>query len=368
MKAFKKNIPDRKALVGRLKELTGQDAIYTRVPRCAYIVGDFIIEKDGTLKADDSADETIIQTLQAEEMIGMEIEDTGIPGRRVPAALAQPVEETATEGNSLGTQLWEPETTGTAAEEREESVWQPKNPIPLMAPQEAEEPVESTRAHEQAQEQTAEQDTVTETETEDASAFPMDLTVSLPLNKHTANSVVNLVCMMYARGPLLSLATGGEFGAAKELTDALLDAPTFLNANAVVKFLMERPSLETELKGLRFEDNKVVFDGFREVPDKAHLDAFMHLASNMNKMAITQQRIQPKKVNAENEKYALRIWLVRLGMNGDDYKADRKILMEHLSGHAAFRTDAEKDKWTVRQQAKRDALRATKEAAAEAGA
>ena len=83
----------------------------------------------------------------------------------------------------------------------------------------------------------------------------------------------------------------------------------------------------------------------------------------MSKMAITQQRIQPKKVNAENEKYALRIWLVRLGMNGDDYKADRKLLMENLSGHAAFRTDAEKEKWTARQQAKRDALRASREAA-----
>ena len=100
-----------------------------------------------------------------------------------------------------------------------------------------------------------------------------------------------------------------------------------------------------------------------EVEDKAHLDAFTRLAANMNKMAITQKRIQPKKVNAENEKYALRIWLIRLGMNGDDYKADRKILMEHLSGHAAFRTDAEKDKWTARQQAKREALKASREAA-----
>ena len=202
-----------------------------------------------------------------------------------------------------------------------------------------------------------------EPETGDASAFPIELSVSLPLNKHTANSVINLVCMMYARGPLLSLATGGEFSAEKELIDALLDAPTFVNAESAVKFLQERPALDTELKGLRFEEGKVIFDGFGEVKDKAHLDVFTRLAANMNKMAITQKRIQPKKVDAENEKYALRIWLIRLGMNGADYKADRKILMEHLSGHAAFRTDAEKEKWTARQQAKRDALRAAKEAA-----
>ena len=365
MKAFKKNIPDRKALVGRLKELTGKESIYTRVPRCAYIVGDFTVEKDGILKADDGADESIIQTLMAEEMIGPEIEDAGLPAQRIPVAApqTQPSEEAEAESNTLGTQAWEPENTQEAEEETEEAVWQPETPLTFVDPREEAESEETAYAEEPEQPAEEEPATVEEPETGDGSAFPIQLSVSLPLSKHTASSVINLVCMMYARGPLLSLATGGEFSAEKELTDALLDAPALLNAEAVVKFLQERPTLETELKGLRFEEGKVVFDGFGEVEDKAHLDAFTRLAANMNKMAITQKRIQPKKVNAENEKYALRIWLIRLGMNGDDYKADRKILMEHLSGHAAFRTDAEKDKWMARQQAKREALKASREAA-----
>lgn len=366
MKAFKKNIPDRKALVGRLKELTGKESIYTRVPRCAYIVGDFTVEKDGVLKADDGADESIIQTLLAEEMIGPEIEDAGLPGQRIPVVAAQPQAsaEAESENNTLGTQEWEPENTNET-EEQEETIWRPETPLTFVAPRE--EPVDETAtdAQEPVEPEEEDQAAVEEPETGDASAFPIELSVSLPLNRHTANSVINLVCMMYARGPLLSLATGGEFSAEKELTDALLDAPAFVNAEAAVKFLQERPALETELKGLHFEEDKVIFDGFGEVKDKAHLDAFTRLAANMNKMAVTQKRIQPKKVDAENEKYALRIWLIRLGMNGADYKADRKILMEHLSGHAAFRTDAEKEKWTARQQAKRDALKASREAAEE---
>lgn len=371
MKAFKKNIPDRKALVGRLKELTGLDSIYTRVPRCAYIVGDFTVEKDGTLKADEGADETILRTLMEEEMIGPEVDAQEVPQQRMPAAVLpiQEAEEQAAEDSTTGTQTWEPETTVDVGgdEAEQEPVWQPEQPLTFVAPQEDREetpaPLETDDAQEPEVPAEEEPPTVEETETEDSTGFPLDLSVSLPLNKHTAASVVNLVCMMYARGPLLSLATGGEFGAEKELTDALLDAPAFLNADAVVKFLMDRPSLDTELKGLRFEDDKVVFDGFKAVPDKAHLDAFTRLAANMNKMAITQKRIQPKRVDAENEKYALRIWLVRLGMNGAAYKGDRKILMEHLTGHAAFRTDAEKEKWTARQQAKREALKASKETA-----
>lgn len=365
MKAFKKNIPDRKALVGRLKELTGKESIYTRVPRCAYIVGEFTVEKDGILKADDGADESIIQTLLEEEMIGPEIEDTGVPGQRVPtvAPQLQASAEAEAENNTLGTQEWEPESTHEAEEEQEETVWRPETPLTFEAPREEPEGETVADAQEPVEPGEEEPAAMEEPETGDASAFPIELSVSLPLNKHTANSVINLVCMMYARGPLLSLATGGEFSAEKELIDALLDAPTFVNAESAVKFLQERPALETELKGLRFEEGKVIFDGFGEVKDKAHLDVFTRLAANMNKMAITQKRIQPKKVDAENGKYALRIWLIRLGMNGADYKADRKILMEHLSGHAAFRTDAEKEKWTARQQAKRDALRAAKEAA-----
>jgi hypothetical protein len=68
-------------------------------------------------------------------------------------------------------------------------------------------------------------------------------------------------------------------------------------------------------------------------------------------------------VNDSNEKYALRTWLLRLGMNGPDFKQTRKILMENLSGHAAFRTDEEAQKFLAKEKAKRDALKAAKQAA-----
>ena len=49
MRKFEKNIEDRKQLVARLKELTGLESRYTFVPRCAYLVGSFTVEKDGSL-------------------------------------------------------------------------------------------------------------------------------------------------------------------------------------------------------------------------------------------------------------------------------------------------------------------------------
>lgn len=48
-------------------------------------------------------------------------------------------------------------------------------------------------------------------------------------------------------------------------------------------------------------------------------------------------------------------------MNGPEYKEERRILMENLSGHAAFRTEEDKVRWQARQNEKRDALRAAKQ-------
>ena len=45
---------------------------------------------------------------------------------------------------------------------------------------------------------------------------------------------------------------------------------------------------------------------------------------------------------------------------------ERKILMENLSGHAAFRTPADEEKWKARQQTKKLALKAAKEETPEA--
>ena len=75
-------------------------------------------------------------------------------------------------------------------------------------------------------------------------------------------------------------------------------------------------------------------------------------------MALTQKRVQAKEIDGSNEKYTMRIWLVRIGFGGAEYKTDRKILMENLSGHSAFRNDEEKAKWTERQKAKREAAKA----------
>ena len=76
MKRFEKNIDDRKMLAARISELTGVESRYTRMPRCAYEIGAFTVERDGSLTAAEGADESVLQTLTSENMIGECIEGT----------------------------------------------------------------------------------------------------------------------------------------------------------------------------------------------------------------------------------------------------------------------------------------------------
>ena len=57
----------------------------------------------------------------------------------------------------------------------------------------------------------------------------------------------------------------------------------------------------------------------------------------------------PKPTITDNEKYAFRTWLMRLGMVGDEYKEARKELLENLSGNSAFRNGPPANKEAINQ-------------------
>lgn len=323
MKSFEKNIDNRKVLVSRLSELTGLDARYTRVPRCAYEIGAFTVEKDGSLTAADGADESVIVILKAEGLVGAEHD--------IPSPVAKPAETSTQEEAPVDAELTD-----------------------LVSDAEYEQEVEEESAV-----------SLGVRDAEETGDFPLDASISFPIATHTVSSLLNLICTVHTRGPILSRATGGRFHVDKALVDELLDRHTFKKPSELVAFLQNWDGATPE--GIEFDEEKVTFTGFTAVEDDAHLRTYMKLAAAMNKTAQTQKRVRAKETDDSNEKYSLRVWLIRLGMNGPEYKAERKILMERLSGHAAFRTKADEEKWKVRQQARKEALRAA-ETDTEAGA
>ena len=137
-----------------------------------------------------------------------------------------------------------------------------------------------------------------ETETEGA----MELTVTIPFTKV---NVGNLTSLLEAKGSLIKDALG--------ITD------------------------------LRFEMNEdsVSFPWFSKVePEEAM--TYTKFITAICEMTMKQKRITAKPKENENEKYAFRCFLLRLGFIGDEFKADRKLLLSKLNGSSAFKSGAKK--------------------------
>ena len=190
-----------------------------------------------------------------------------------------------------------------------------------------------------------------------------ELTISLPMAGHTAQSIRNFLNLMYSRGPLLNKAMGTNFTVSQGLLDALEQATP--HTVSEMQDELEEYRLRagtTGMTGIQITAEKISM-AFVGPLTQEKVSAYTELCSAMNRMAVTQKRIQAKTINDANEKYALRIWLIRLGLNGDEHKTIRKLLMQNLSGHAAFRTEEDAEKFRVKEKAKRDALKAAKQAA-----
>ena len=360
MLKFKLNVAERKTLAKRMEELTGIHPYYTKAPLYSYDIGSYTIDRNGNLLVEpENADAELLTTLLNEGLIrgGESIESTDdqMENTEPTDHLEEDsvIEDTEAETEVLDEQ--EPEDADTAEDEPAEA-----------GAEEASEPDntvedDATENEPDAEEPESEEQPEAEDQPEEV---PLDLELAFPVSQHNGVTLRNLVNLLFSRGKLIGKATGGHFHVEEGLVEKLKDdSCTF----AIMNFINAVSDYETEhgaaLEGLKITTEKVTFTGFPTAPDHEHLTAFAQLAVLMNQQAISQKRIQAKDVNDENEKYALRTWLLRLGMNGPDFKETRKILMENLSGHAAFRTDEEAQKFLAREKAKRDALKAAKLAA-----
>lgn len=84
------------------------------------------------------------------------------------------------------------------------------------------------------------------------------------------------------------------------------------------------------------DDQQVSFDWFDKVnPDEAA--AYQQFVDKLVQYAQNHRRILSEPREENNEKYAFRCFLLRLGFIGTKYKAQRKVLLRNLTGSAAFK-------------------------------
>ncbi len=89
-------------------------------------------------------------------------------------------------------------------------------------------------------------------------------------------------------------------------------------------------------------DDKVTFPWFGTA-DSGTAGTYIRFVSKLCDLVRGARRVNEGGRPVENEKYAFRCFLLRLGFIGDEYKADRKILLKNLSGSAAFKAPKDKE-------------------------
>ena len=188
-----------------------------------------------------------------------------------------------------------------------------------------------------------------------------ETTVSLPVEGMTAEGLKNLVFLTRSKQYLIGRAFAEDVF---RVPTALVEELGSTEIPDAETFLQTFQNHAEGCKGISFQDGKITFT-LPTAGDPDMIKAFTHLAAAMVQQAKEQKRISPKETIEENEKYYMRIWLLRLGFGGAEGKEIRDLLMKKLKGHSAFRTDENKQRWQEARRNEREAAKQQEQAPAE---
>lgn len=131
----------------------------------------------------------------------------------------------------------------------------------------------------------------------------LDVNISLPKDIFTPETWENLNNLLAAKGRLIQKALGLE-----------------------------------ELPEVIEEEDRITFPWFKIKPsDNSLLEAYSKFVCALAKLVREQKRVNSKEKEVENEKYAFRCFLLRLGFIGKEYKEVRKTLLKNFTGSSAFK-------------------------------
>ena len=164
-----------------------------------------------------------------------------------------------------------------------------------------------------------------------------NLELSIPMDGHSGITLKNIVNMLSSKQHLIKKSLGVEENLMDETFAEDLSTKTSVTLDDFKTAIEE---LGTEkCNGITFDFEKNIYT--YNIPlnklDYVKISAFAVLATRINENAKEQKRTSYKVAQDDNPKFALRTWLIRLGMKGNGYKDVRRVLLENLEGNGAFR-------------------------------
>ena len=116
-----------------------------------------------------------------------------------------------------------------------------------------------------------------------------------------------------------------------------------LDALLLSKGRLIRHAFDIQEATYTLTDDRITFAWLHGTITDETAKAYAEFISKLCLMARAQKRVTAKEKIVDNEKYAFRCFLLRLGMIGSAYKQSRKILLQNLIGSSAFKSGHRKE-------------------------
>lgn len=97
-----------------------------------------------------------------------------------------------------------------------------------------------------------------------------------------------------------------------------------------------KKALGVDVLPIEIQKDRVAFPWFPELPDADAVKAYTHFITALCEMSKNAKRVTVTEKKVDNEKYAFRCFLLRLGFIGSEYKTERKILLKNLTGSSGI--------------------------------
>ena len=161
-------------------------------------------------------------------------------------------------------------------------------------------------------------------------------TITISMGEHSGVSLRNLVNSIYSKDALLqkSLVRNEQL-----LPTSLLEIINEVRLEEIEDFEECIKEAETGRLKFDFENKTISFSFYNATMEIDEVKTYLAFSTLLEAQAIKQKYTSFLQKKVDNDKYAMRCWLLRLGMIGAEYKKEKKILLERLTGSGSFRTE-----------------------------
>ncbi len=164
--------------------------------------------------------------------------------------------------------------------------------------------------------------------------------ITISAEGHTGATLRNLLNMLASKENIILKAIGADDS--NRLSREFIENINHFRPETVENFkeLLSAPTAEGIKPLVEFGDGTITFNWFPATLNTAEIEAYTLFAQALNQQAMVQKTASNKETITDNEKFTFRVFLLKLGFIGDEYKSARKVLLKNLSGNGSFATES----------------------------